>query len=625
MGSLTVHLSPVDWLIIAAFLLLSVGVGLWARRRANESTSSYFRAGGSLPWWLLGTSIVATTFAADTPLAISGFVVNGGNAMNWFWWCQVPMVMAAVFFFAHLWRRANPMTDMELISLRYSGGEARFLRGFKAAYLALLYGTFVMGWVIKAMVLLLEVVFPGVDPMIPLISLVLITILYTSLGGIWGVVVTDFIQFWIAMAGCIWLAWAAMSHVGGPFELTAKLADVYGNDEAAKMLNMIPSFDEKRDFGRFALYLLMAWWAVGFTDGGSYHAQRLLSARSEYDARLGYFWYGIANFALRMWPWILVGICAAVMFPILPDPETGKIDGKLAESGYVRVMVEVLGPGWLGVMVATFFAAFMSTISTQINLGASYLMNDLYKPFVAPKESEKHYLRISVEFTILMGLLGILFSMYQDSISNAWLLLGAMNGGIGAIYILRWYWHRISAWSEIACLWILIALTPFTVFGERIGTSLDWKWLINLHEQFGSLPFTLLVTVPIAVGGAVLVTLFTRPVDRKLLLEFEEKVQAGGPGWRAVDDEIRQESPGWKPRSPLVGRNFLQWGAAVAAIYCFLIGVGKAVLGDVPGVEHLLPSRVVGVALLILGIALTAALVVSLKREEHRRADNIVT
>ncbi|MCB2156365.1 Na+:solute symporter [bacterium] len=681
------ELHSIDLAVIAAILLITLGIGVFYSRRARQSTESYFKTGSGLPWWLLGTSIVATTFAADTPLAISGFVATDGNSANWFWWCQVPMVMAGVFFFAHLWRRANPMTDMELIDQRYSGREAGFLRGFKALYLALPYGCLVMGWVNKAMAKVLGLVFPDiphipivdslilalflgtplssgispetralidtgqVDPLVVvetptsgltlqngaissetseelttirhsvneykiLFALFLLCLLYTVISGLWGVVVTDFFQFWIAMGGCVFLAVKAIMACGGMESMMTRLAEIYGPDKALSMTAILPPLSGDDWFyalARFLLYTMVGWWAVGFTDGGSYHAQRLLAAKNGRHAALGYFWFGIANYALRMWPWILVGIAAAVLFPYIP----GETD---AEAGFVKVMLQVLGPGWLGLLVATFFSAYMSTISTQLNLGASYLVNDFYKPFVARGRSDRHYLRVGMAMTAVMALAGIFVSLFLSSIADAWLLLGAMNAGIGVIYILRWYWWRISAWSEIACLGALIALSPLTVFSSRfvpfVRGILDDPNALAGIERYMVFPFTLLYSLPICISVALLVTILTRPVAREKLRDFYLRVQPGGPGWRAIEREIMVGRPSFVAASPLTRRNFLNWGMSVVAIYSFLVGIGKLVIGNIPGQDYEIPQRAIGLLLLLLGGVLTFWLVRSLNKRD---------
>lgn len=662
----------VDWVIIGIYIIFSISVGIYFTKRARKSTRDYFISGGGVPWWILGTSMVATTFAADTPLALSGWVVTQGISKNWFWWCQVPITMAGVFFFARLWRRTNIITDMEYVYVRYSGGSANVLRGFKAFWLALPYGCLVMGWVNKAMSKIIALTFPklpaipivddiikwiyiktpvssvlpakvrelviagklnpfeiyekldlvgktrflsealkqGLDPekvfsyvgitdkvdMIKdqfagtdpftiiagsaqyvsginelkiLFFLFAVTILYTTISGLWGVLVTDFFQFFIAMGGCIYLAYLGVSHYGGMESLLHRMSEIYSDQKALAMINITPIKESAglglMPFKHLIIYLLVAWWAVGFTDGGSYFAQRMLSAKNERHAALGYLWYGVAHYTLRMWPWLVVGLVAAVMFPFRPDPVTGFMpDAEWAEDGYIKVMIKLLGPGLLGLLLVSFFAAYMSTISTQVNLGASYLVNDLYRPFIAKNRTEKHYVRVSMLATLLIALIGITVSLYITSIASAWLFLAALNSGIGIIYLLRWYWWRINAWSEITCIAALIYFV-FLVqyFGPQIGLKLPY-------------PENLLLSIPFAVGLALTVTAVTQPVDKEKLIEFYRRVQPGGPGWKP----IAELCPDIKPRSPLTWNNLKAFVLAVATIYCFLFGFGKAILGN---------------------------------------------
>lgn len=704
MMSTSAALNALDWSVIAAFFVVNFGIAIYLSKRTRASTASYFKASGALPWWLLGTSIVATTFAVDTPLAIAGSVLNGGLALNWYWWCEVSIVMAGVFFFAHLWRRANPMTDMELVDLRYSGPEARFLRGFKALYLALPWACLVMGWVNRAMVNVLKYIFPDI-PRMPFIDafvagvialtpvggdlvqraptlgeisprerlelcdrlqqappelaeivfpragaasvviastaeeatrvrallmemnstvneykilffLFILVVAYTAIGGLWGVVVTDFVQFWIAMGGCLWIAIKAVEYAGGMDSVLSRMSETYGAENAQRMVSVIPRFElsSNRDILQFFLFILVSWWAKGFADGGSYMAQRLLAAKSERDAKLGYFWYGLAHFALRMWPWIVVGIVAAVLFPGIPDPVTGKIPN--AEEGYIRVTLLVLKPGILGLVIATFLSAYMSTISTHLNIAASYLVNDFYRPYVRPGRDDKYYVRPAIIATILVAFFGIVSSLFITSIMDAWLIMGAMSAGIGIIYILRWYWSRISAWSEIACFALLLLLTPVTVLGARIGNAMEWGWLLTLHGMFGRYPFSLLVTIPVAVGGALLVTFLTRPTDDSKLRSFARAVQAGGPGWRRIESQIRKEDPTFVSDTPLTRRNFALWGLSTVGIYCFLIGIGKICIGDIPGAEGPVNDRMLGTVLVICGCIMVVVLVRALRVED---------
>ncbi|MBN1476598.1 hypothetical protein JXA47_07595 [Candidatus Sumerlaeota bacterium] len=730
-------LKPADWIIIIGFILMSIGIGLYLSKRARGSSEQYFKGGGGMGWLLLGTSMVATTFAADTPLALTGWVVTKGVAQNWYWWSMVPVTMLGVFFFARLWKRANPMTDMEFVYTRYSGASAHCLRGFKAVWLALPYGCIVMGWVNKAMGVIINYLVPdfpripvvdslmlglflgtplssGIDqnvqdaisagdldvlevgydlglmphpilwtdyaagqydsytdeegvahpsqhtlvlerlglagqvdldsvasiPGVPadltlagdpeadsldvlhqiyrvcagvnqykiLFLLFLIVIAYTSISGLWGVMVTDFIQFWIAMIGCIILAFLAVKSAGGMDALLTQMSEIYGNDAARSMVNPMPTAEANGlgFFSRleFILFVTVFWWTFGFTDGGSYFAQRMLSAKDERNAAMGYLWYAVAHYALRMWPWLLVGFVASVTYPYLPYPSGHLPGGAVAEAGYVKVMLDVLPVGLLGLLTASLLAAYMSTISTQVNLGASYLMNDVYKPFIAPvfenpskPFDEKHYVRVGIITTLIMAAAGIIVSLFMDTISGAWFLLAGFNGGIGVIYLLRWYWWRINAWSEITCLASLFVLTlvlrglGMGIFGgsawlseETLNTVLfpdvsNGFFAVKV-SQFAIIPFSLLISVPVSIGLALIVTLLTRPTDIEKLKGFHRKVQAGGPGWGKIDRLIKAEDPTFKAQTPLNWGNFRNWLLASATVYFWLVGIGKLILGD---------------------------------------------
>ncbi len=668
--------------IILGFIVLSIVVGIIMSKWGQKSTKDYFVSGGKAPWWLLGTSMVATTFAADTPLALSGWVVTKGISQNWFWWCQVPITMAGVFFFARLWKRANLITDQQLVYLRYSGKSADFLRGFKAIYLSLLYYGIVMGWVNKAMAKIITLCFPRI-PRIPIVddmmkwiylksnlsvhvdkavkaailegkidpqvyinkfnlygerlrllrnalaqhldfnviakvlnitdkikdlkvpiagmkpiaflaqcadvgagineykilfALFLITIGYTAISGLWGVLITDFIQFWVAMAGCVILAILAIKYAtpqGTMDALIAKMGEIYSPEKAKAMVAIIPPSDSG-GLGLmpkyyFFIFIALSWWSLGFTDGGSYLAQRMLSAKNEKHAALGYLWYGIAHYAIRMWPWILVGFAAAVIFPYLPDPITGyKPTVADAEVGYVKVMLAVLPHGLLGLLLASFMAAYMSTISTQVNLSASYLVNDFYRPYLVKNRSEKHYVRVSIFINVLIALWGIIISLFINTIEEGWFLIASINGGIGVIYILRWYWHKINAWTEVACIFMLMYLAVmFKVFQVHFEGFTGFPYPLNL-----------LITVPVSVSFALLITLITPPVEKEKLKKFYRQVQPGGPGWKEIEEEIKKEDPNFKPDSPLTKRNFSAWLWATATIYLFLFGVGMFIVGS---------------------------------------------
>jgi SSS family solute:Na+ symporter len=343
------HLAGIDWFFILLYLVISIAIGIYFSKRGRKSIGDYFASGRGLPWWLLGTSMVATTFAADTPLAISGLVVKQGIWGNWFWWSQIPMFVGGVFFFARLWRRARILTDTELVDLRYSGKSAKILRGFRALYFALPYNCLIMGWVNLSMTKIMGLTF-NIPKHWAVMICILITVSYSAISGLWGVVVTDFFQFILAMGMAVLLAILAVNSVGGLGVIVEKLTMIYGANKAASMVSIIPGTDAPNlGFPIFMLYIFLLWWTVGNTDGGAYFAQRMISAKNEKHSFLGYLWFNIAHFCLRPWPWIIVGLVAAINFPGIANknPLTGQLESD-PELGYIAIMLTHLKTGLLG-------------------------------------------------------------------------------------------------------------------------------------------------------------------------------------------------------------------------------------------------------------------------------------
>ncbi len=384
------------------------------------------------------------------------------------------------------------------------------------------------------------------------------------------------------MFGCILAAILAVKACGGMDGMMTRMAGIYGLAKARAMVSLVPTGESGGlgliSMGEFLLFITLVWWTVGFTDGGSIFAQRMLSAKDERHAALGYLWFGIAHFALRMWPWILVGFAAAILFPFTPFANGQVPSGSVAEDGYVKVLLAVMPRGLLGLMIAAFFAAYMSTISTWINIGASYLMNDFYRPFIAPhlqkrdpalQFNEKHYLRIGMAMTLVIAACGIVISLYLNTIADAWFLLSSFNAGIGVIYLLRWYWHRVNAWTEVSCIAALLF------------AAAALKWTEDQYNIGVPFPYSLLIAFPFSLIVSLLVTLLTQPTDRQKLVEFCRKVQPGGPGWRDIEAEIRKDDPSWKPHSPLTLANVRNCILASVCVYCFLFGIGKLAIGDV--------------------------------------------
>ena len=437
-------LNAADWLIILLYFVASAAIGLAYTRRGSQSLADFFASGRSLPWWLAGTSMVATTFAADTPLAVAGLVSKYGVAGNWLWWNGAISGILTVFFFARLWRRAGVLTDVEFAELRYGGRPAAVLRGFRALYLALPVNLIIMGWVTRAMVTILGITL-DVNPWVAALGLFFITALYSTLSGLWGVIVTDAFQFIVAMLGSILLAVLAVDAAGGLESVLTRAAAHFGSAEAA--FGVIPPSDQAwLPVSTLVVFLAVQWWASWYPGaepgGGGYIAQRILSARDERHGLLATLWFNIAHYAIRPWPWILVGFVGVLQYPGLANPE----------EGYVRVMVDVLPSPFKGLLLAAFAAAYMSTISTHLNWGASYLVNDVYLRFVRPNASTRAQVLASRTATAVLMVLSLGVMAVLTSVEQGWKILIGLGAGTGLVFILRWYWWRINAWSEISAM-----------------------------------------------------------------------------------------------------------------------------------------------------------------------------
>jgi SSS family solute:Na+ symporter len=607
-----------DWLVIAAFILITIAISLFYSRKSQKSVSDYFASGYGVPWWILGTSMVATTFAADTPLAISGLVVRQGIWGNWFYWAQVPQFMLGVYFFSRLWRRAKILTDNELVEVRYSGKAAAFLRGFRAIYFAVPYNAITIGFVVLALTNIIGLTF-NVPKLWGIAVSILITVGYTAISGLWGVMATSFFQFFLAIGMMIFLAVVAVNAVGGFGTMLDQLPQLYGAAKAGSMLDIIPSVGApNHGWTIFLLYISLMWWTTGPTDGGAYFAQRMISAKNEKHSFLGYFWFNVWHVVLRPWPWIIVGIAAAILFPGIAqrNPLTGQLEQN-PELGYIAVMLTYLKPGLLGLMLAAFLAAFMSTISAQINWGASYLINDFYRPFVKKNATEKHYVRASMIAVVFSAVLGGVVTFFMDSIFTGWLLLWAINAGIGVVYIARWYWWRVNAWSEIsaiACLigviavvllvgsvvvmkgiLIVIVLAVFFTLVFRGLRHREWRarylgssifiiamvvlsvaLVIAITLPENTYPWTLIYTLPISLSVWLTATMLTEPTDEATLIEFYKRTHPGGPGWKKIAAKIEKD---YSAGHIFHRRNIIGCLFGIIGTYAALIGFGRFMLG----------------------------------------------
>jgi solute:Na+ symporter, SSS family len=566
-------LSVLDWSIIGVYFALSLAIGLYYYRRAGESTEDYFVAGRQLPWWLAGTSMVATTFAADTPLAVTEMVARNGVAGNWLWWSMLPSGMLTVFFFARLWRRAEVMTDVEFVELRYSGGPAAFLRGFRALYLGLAINLIIMGWVNLGMAKILSGTL-GLQKWEALALCLFVTFLYSVLSGIWGVVVTDAVQFVIAMVGSLALAYFAVDAVGGLEALKTGLATVVpaGATEpfGSQAVSLWPdgSAAWMIPFVTLVTYLGVNWWASWYPGaepgGGGYVAQRIFSARTERDGMLATLWFNTAHYALRPWPWIIVALCSLVLYQgSTVNPATGELDPAF---GYVRVMTEYLPNGFRGLLLASFAAAYMSTISTQMNWGSSYIVNDFYRRFVNTRGTENHYVMASRIATFITMALSLVVTYYMNRITGGWELVLTLGAGTGLVYILRWYWWRVNAWSEIAAMSAALI----------VSLGLKWSGTFDAGTPLGFAQ-TILTTVAVTTAVWLTATFATAPEPEEKLLSFYRRVRPAGPGWTAI---AKRSGASGATRVEQLAPSFVNWLLGIAVVYSSLFAIGELIFGD---------------------------------------------
>ncbi|HMI49744.1 MAG TPA: sodium:solute symporter family protein [Gemmatimonadaceae bacterium] len=587
-------LTAIDWAIVVAYFALSIGIGLYFTKRGGESLNEYFLSGRQVSWWLAGASMVATTFAADTPLVVTGLVSQHGVAGNWLWWNMLMSGMLTVFFFARLWRRAHVMTDVEFAEIRYSGRPAAFLRGFRALYLAIPINLIILGWVTKAMIKILtislglrDVNLLGMNVSGEVIAVgicFVITVAYSAGAGMWAVLWTDLVQFVIKMSAVIVLAVYAVRAVGGMGKLKEGLTTHFGSADAALSVlpvKMTPSGIEAYTWMpllALAVFLSVQWWAAWYPGaepgGGGYVAQRIFSAKTERDGVLATLFFNVAHYAIRPWPWIITGLCTVLLYPAGIGPTHDH------EAAYVQAFVDLLPTPWRGFMMAGFAAAYMSTVGTQLNWGASYLVNDFYKRFLNKTDTEKHYVAVSRWATVFLFLASAVVTHYLGTIEGAWKFLLALGSGTGLVLILRWYWWRINAWSEISAMVasFIISVTMINVIKPRFPAG-------DLRAD----AWVMLVTVAISTIVWVGVTFATKPEPDRVLEAFYRRVRPGGPGWATVSTRIgfgRESIPG----GALAWTN---WIAGIVAVYSSLFGIGKIILGNlVPGLVMLVVAGI---------------------------------
>ena len=552
-------MSLIDIAVIAAYFIASIFIAVLMTKKSGKNTEEFFLSGRKMPWWLAGTAMVATTFAADTPLAVTELVVRNGISGNWLWWNMVAGNMLTVFFFAHLWRRAEILTDIEFIELRYSGASAAFLRAFKSIYLGIFMNVIIMGWVNVALVEIFKIIFGVPEQQVFLyviLSMVLVGV-YSALSGLWGISYTDMFQFIFAMTGCIVLAVVVLGvpEVGGIDGLRQKLprevfsffpsVNMGADDFVAGILTLSAS--------SFFAYIFIQWWASWYPGsepgGGGYVAQRMMSSKDEKNSQIATLWFTVAHFAIRPWPWILVALSTMVLYANLPPED--------AKTGYVLAMRDYLPAGLLGLLVASFLAAYMSTIATHLNWGSSYIINDLYKRFIRRDDTERHYVFISRLIIMLLVVASSLMIFVIKSISGAWAFIIECGAGLGLVLILRWYWWRVNAWSEIVAMIAPIA-----------GYCIN---LLFIGLQF---PRSLFFLVSFTTISWLIATLLTKPVEAEKLRSFYLRVKPGGPGWKHIREEL--QITGTESLVPLFG----SWIIGIIVVYSSLFCIGNLIFSN---------------------------------------------
>ncbi|RIJ41953.1 sodium:solute symporter family protein [Pontibacter oryzae] len=570
------HLDLIDWIVMGAFAVVTLVIGISYTGKASGSLANFFLGGRNLPWWIAGTSMVATTFAADTPLAVTELVAQSGISGNWLWWNMLLGGLLTTFFFARLWRRAGIITDLEFIEMRYSGKPASFLRAFRSVYLGIFMNSLIIGWVNVALMSIIEVFFevPKGEQLFYVGIAMVIVVAYSSLSGLLGVAITDVIQFVIAIVGCIILAYLVITseQIGGIVGLKEKLP--------ASTLDYFPKVGTGSEIGQtltlslgaFLAFTTVQWWASWYPGnepgGGGYIAQRMMSTKNEKHALYATLFFQIGHYCIRPWPWILVALAAVVLYPNL-GPGNEKL-------GYVMAMKDFLPPGLKGLLLVAFFAAYMSTISTQLNWGASYIINDLYARFIKPDATQKQLVTASRVTTLLLMIVSLGVTTQITSIAAVWKFIMEAGAGLGLVLILRWYWWRINAWSEIAA-----TIAPFIGYGVA-------KYVIGWE-----FPDSFFLTVSFTTVVWIVATFVTRPTPESKLQAFYEKIQPDG-AWAPVRKSLKLPKPKTKVYHLLVA-----WIAAVIMVYSTLFLIGDLIFQNYERFAMWLVSAVISLVIMV--------------------------
>jgi SSS family solute:Na+ symporter len=577
-------MASLDWIIFIVYLAVVFIVGVIVSKKSSEGIDSYFVASRSLPWWWLGISIIATTFAADTPLAITGLTANGGIVGNWFWWSWAATYITISIFFARRWRSSKVLTDVEFIELRYSGKEAAFLRGFKAFFYGIIINVFILGWVITAAVkiagpfikwneILGESTYLSIAESMPtvmmfkgdpnatltILALLLIVMVYSSLGGIRGVILTDLFQFLIAIVISIVFAFYAVDAIGGLDAMHSSLADIYGAEESSHLTEIIPSFDNPLiPFEIFLIFVVVQWWVRYDSDGSGYIAQRINTAKDEKEAQKGSLLFAIAFIAVRTWPWIIVALVSLVLFPLDNPTEIYSAEGAIVagdrEAAYPILMKLLLPVGLMGLAFTSLMAAFMSTVDTHLNWGASYMANDLYRRFIKPDADQKQLVRFSRVTVIVITLLAVVVASQMDSIAGAWKFFINAASGLGVAQLLRWFWWRANAWTEISSM---LAALLGTILYPHLFSSFADNPHFDTYALVGITLFCIIVSISVTLG--------TKPASEERLKEFVERCKPVGL-WKGSGLTIKAISN--------FSQSMLMWVLGLIVSFCGLFSIG---------------------------------------------------
>ena len=560
------QLTSLDWMVVAAYGVIAVTVGLYFTRRAGSDTNEFFLAGRSLPWWLVGTSMVATTFSTDTPNLVTDLVRSGGVSQNWMWWAYLITGMCTVFFYAKLWRRSGVFTDMGFYELRYSGKPAAFLRGFRALYLGVFFNVMIMATVTLAAIKIGGVLL-GADKFTVVLVAGTVTALYSATSGLWGVVVTDLLLFAIAMIGSLAAAYYALGHpdVGG-------LAGLITHPDVAARMSFLPDFNDwSATLAVFIVPIAVQWWSTWYPGsepgGGGYAAQRMLASKDEKHALQATLWFNVAHYAIRPWPWILVALASLIVYPSLETISGAfpNLDPSIIRHDLAYPAMLVFVPhGLLGLVVASLAAAYMSTVSTHLNWGSSYIVDDFYRRFISPDLSERAYVRVGRISTVGLVVLSAMVALWLENALQAFQILLQIGAGTGLVFLLRWFWWRINAWSEISAMVISFVVA---VYFQFVHTRLGFEaWDASL---------TLVVGVMITTVGWLATTFLTRPDDEATLRDFYARIRPIGNGWRAVvGDEAVDTADSIS--APLLG-----WFLGCVLVYGALFGTGMLLYGRI--------------------------------------------